>query len=215
MLKKPRGCGFFVRWSSKEAAGRICAYSANGQISKELFGKNVKITCNEGVFMKLIKIILLLTFLFSFLPNQAFGKTVENEITLKEALQIGVVKAKEWNRDGKLAWITSVDENKGGSRGFNGRRFNWNLVFINPERTETLILSVSEKRITNNFIHKGLNQYELVNLDDVKVDSPTLVEIAKSKLKLKPGTEWATGYHFHLRIIDEQHWSSLCCLKRC
>lgn len=44
---------------------------------------------------------------------------------------------------------------------------------------------------------------ELVNLNVVEMDSPTLVEISKSKFKLKPGTEWATGYHFVLRIIDD------------
>jgi len=154
--------------------------------------------------MKIIKIFLMITILFYFLPNQTYGNTFENEITLKEAVQIGVEKAKEWNKDAGLAWVISVDENKGGSRGFTGRRFNWNFVFINPERTESLILSVSEKKITNFHPHKGENHYDFVNPDDIRFDSPTLVEIVKSKFKLKPGTKWASGYHFKFSIIDDQ-----------
>ncbi|WP_143111618.1 hypothetical protein [Paenibacillus sp. BC26] len=127
---------------------------------------------------------------------------VDGEITVKQAVRIGVMKAKEWDDKASLALVTSVDENLGGSRGFTGRRYNWNLIFINHDYTESLILSISKGHITNFVPIKGRNDYDFINTEDVKVDSPTLVEIAKTKYKLKPGTEWATGYHFTLSNID-------------
>lgn len=144
-------------------------------------------------------------------PELVSGKTNrnkepvnKNELTLREAFIIGSEKAKEWNKEAGLAFMNSVDEKKGGSRGFTGERYDWNLLFINPERTESLVLSISKGRITNFAPLKGKNEYDIVKPEDIKVDSPALVEIAKSKYNLKPGSDWASGYHFRLSIVNGQ-----------
>ena len=53
------------------------------------------------------------------------GIASDGEITLKEAIDIGLQRAKEWNVNATLTSVNSVDETKGGSRGETGKRFIW------------------------------------------------------------------------------------------
>ena len=57
------------------------------------------------------------------------GIASDGEITLKEAIDIGLQRAKEWNVNAILTSVNSVDETKGGSRGETGKRFNMDFEF--------------------------------------------------------------------------------------
>lgn len=68
------------------------------------------------------------------------GSASDGEITLKEAINIGLQRAKEWNENAKLTSVNSVDEKMGGSRGEKGKRFNWFIIFMVPG-TEDYVLN--------------------------------------------------------------------------
>ena len=58
------------------------------------------------------------------------GIASDGEITLKEAIDIGLQRAKKWNGNATLTSVNSVDETMGGSRGETGKRFKWFMNFI-------------------------------------------------------------------------------------
>lgn len=125
----------------------------------------------------------------------------DGEITLKEAINIGLHRAKEWNVKATLTSVNSVDETMGGSRGRTGKRFNWFVNFMVPVTDEHLIIGISEKKIT---VFKPIRQSPdpSISYDEIKLDSPDVLQLAKDKYGLKQGKDWATGYHFTLVIID-------------
>ncbi|QOV11998.1 hypothetical protein [Viridibacillus arvi] len=47
------------------------------------------------------------------------GIASDGKITLKEAINLGLDRAKKWNENVYLAFLTSVDEDMGGTRGRN------------------------------------------------------------------------------------------------
>jgi len=71
-----------------------------------------------------------------------------SEITLKEAINIGLKRAKEWNVKATLTTVNSVDETMGGSRGGTGKRFKWFMNFVVPGTDDYVLIGISEKKIT-------------------------------------------------------------------
>jgi hypothetical protein len=126
----------------------------------------------------------------------------DGEITLKEAINIGLQRAKEWNVKATLTRVNSVDETMGGTRGGTGKRFKWFVNFMVPGTDEHLIIGISEKKIT---VFKPIRQSipdPTITYDDIKLDSPDVLQLSKDKYGLKQGKDWATGYHFTLDRID-------------
>lgn len=39
--------------------------------------------------------------------------------------------------------------------------------------------------------------------NEIKLDSTEVLQLAKDKYELKPGKDWAAGYHFKLDSIDD------------
>ncbi|WP_336498524.1 hypothetical protein [Psychrobacillus sp. FJAT-51614] len=125
----------------------------------------------------------------------------DGEITLKEAINIGFQRAKEWNVKATLTSVNSVDETMGGSRGGKGKRFRWFVQFMAPGTDEHLLIGISEKKIT---VFRPIKQSQVPTIpyDEIKLDSSDVLQLAKDKYGLKPGKDWATGYHFTLDRID-------------
>ncbi len=125
------------------------------------------------------------------------GIASDGEITLKEAINLGLDRAKKWNENASLASVTSVDEDMGGTRGATGKRYKWTLSFESPSTDQQLFIGISKGEI--GFVHEGKGPiFGAIKLDDIKFDSPYLLKIAKEKYDLQKGVDWATGYNFTL-----------------
>ena len=129
------------------------------------------------------------------------GIAADREITLKEAIDIGLERAKEWNVNATLTSVNSVDETMGGSRGETGKRFKWTMIFIVPGTEDFVIIGISEKRIAL-FRASKQTPGPIIPYDDIKLDSSDALRLAKDKYGLKQGIDWATGYNFTLDNID-------------
>ncbi len=129
------------------------------------------------------------------------GIATDGEITLKEAIYLGVDRAKKWNENAYLTFLTSVDDTRGGTRGATGKRYNWTLSFESPSTDQQIFVFISKGQVSGTHEGKGPSFGE-IKLDDIKFDSSQLVEIAKKKYDLQKGIDWATGYHFTLDVDD-------------
>lgn len=129
------------------------------------------------------------------------GIASDREITLKEAINIGLQRAKEWNENATLSRVNSVDETMGGSRGETGRRFNWYMFFVVPGTDDFVLIGISEKKIT--VFRPGKQTPDpTIPYNEIKLDSSDVLQLAKDKYGLNPGKDWATGYHFTLDSVD-------------
>lgn len=98
---------------------------------------------------KVIVLLVLIILVFSSILIVSEIKSSEsNEITLKEAIEIGLNKAKnEWDIDAALFRATSIDDEKEGSKGRDGKRRHWNLLFAVPETKKLLVITIHDKEI--------------------------------------------------------------------
>lgn len=155
------------------------------------------------VILNFLKKISYLIVIFLVLVNLFNNVAVasDGEVTLKEAINIGFQRAKEWNVNATLTSVNSVDETMGGSRGESGKRFNWFMIFIVPGTEDYVLIGISEKKITV-FEPGKQTPSPIIPFDEIKLDSSDVLQIAKNKYGLKQGKDWATGYHFMLDSID-------------
>ena len=152
-------------------------------------------------FLKTISCLLVIFLVFVNLIGHE-GIASDGEITLKEAIDIGFERAKEWNVNATLTRVNSVDETMGGSRGETGKRFKWFVIFMVPGTDDQLIIGISGKKITVFEPIKQSSQDSIIPYDEIKLDSSDALQLAKDKYGLKQGIDWATGYHFTLDNID-------------
>ena len=167
---------------------------------------NVPIFNGMVFILSILKKILCLSIIFLVFVNmigrEAFA--ADSEITLKEAINIGFQRAKEWNVKAALTKVNSVDETMGGSRGETGKRFNWFVNFMVPGTDKHLLIGISEKKVTVfKPIKQSIPDLTITN-DELKLDSTDVLQLAKDHYGLKQGKDWATGYHFTLERIDGQ-----------
>lgn len=151
-------------------------------------------------FFKKISYFLLIIFVFANLTDHE-GIASDGEVTLKEAIDIGLKRAKEWNVNATLTSVNSVDETMGGSRGETGKRFKWFMIFIVPGTDDYVLIGISEKKITV-FRPSKQSPGPTIRYDEIKLDSADVLQLAKDKYGLKQGKDWATGYHFTLDRVD-------------
>lgn len=151
---------------------------------------------------------MLIALLFVTQPQLALCKEwvripAEHELSLKEAYRLGLKRAKEWNQGAELVDMTSVDIEPKGSKGVHGKRSPWNLLFGVPGTNQALILSVSEGKITEAIqVEQTIHADKVIRPREIVQDSTELIEKAKREFQLKPGVQWAEGYHFMLEKSD-------------
>ena len=151
-------------------------------------------------FLKKVTYLLVVFLVFVNLIGHE-GIASDGEITLKEAIDIGLERAKEWNVNATLTSVNSVDETMGGSRGETGKRFKWFMIFIVPGTDDYVLIGISEKKIT--VFEPGKQTPDpTIPYDEIKLDSSDALQLAKDKYGLKQGIDWATGYNFTLDNID-------------
>lgn len=151
-------------------------------------------------FLKKISCLLVIFLVFvNLIGHETIAS--DGEITLKEAINIGFQRAKEWNVNATLTSVNSVDETMGGSRGETGKRFKWFMIFIVPGTEDYVLIGISKKKITV-FRPSKQTPGPTIPYDEIKMDSSDVLQLAKDKYGLKQGKDWATGYHFTLDNIE-------------
>jgi hypothetical protein len=152
----------------------------------------------------LISVLLtLITALTSLTVNaqpQESQTDIDTELTLKEAYHLGLDIALKWDSRVMLSRIGSVDDpNQEGSKGANGKRRKWGLMFVVPGERKSVAMYINSKKNTLFVTSKSTIQSEfLISPEEVVIDSPDALQKVKSKYTLKPGKDWAEGYHFLL-----------------
>lgn len=124
-------------------------------------------------------------------------------ITMKEAVEIASKDAKKWSKDAKLIKIISTDAiDKPSIRsGELGKRNTWNLKFADTKSNFEYEIFVSNGEVVvQNQIEFGKKKQ--INDSDFILDSSEALAIAKEHKKLKPGLDWAIGYHFNLEYAS-------------
>ncbi|PEL14477.1 hypothetical protein [Bacillus sp. AFS017336] len=156
----------------------------------------------KKVASKLVILAIVLTLIsIEIKVVKASIKRIDNkELTLKEAIYLGLNRAKTWNKNASLTRITSVDENLEGSKGETGKRYYWNMEF-SASNQKLLSIGISQGKISFSREHVGDNN-GTIKLEDIKFDSPYLLNIAKKKYGLQKGLDWATGYQYTLDLIE-------------
>ncbi|MCH7321624.1 hypothetical protein LZ480_06920 [Solibacillus sp. MA9] len=156
--------------------------------------------------MRFLKIIACLLLIFLLIANLIghVGIASDGEITLKEAIHLGLDRAKKWNEHAYLTFLTSVDEDMGGTRGETGKRYNWNLIFEAPGIEKQFFVLISKGEISGTYNGNGPS-LGVIKLEDIKFDSPDLVKIAKEIYGLRKSVDWATGYHFTFDGEKDKH----------
>ncbi|QTD42628.1 hypothetical protein [Sporosarcina sp. Te-1] len=160
-----------------------------------------------GNIKKILWVILTLSLIFSLYyigtkNKKNIASDMDIELSLKEAISLGLDRAKKWDKESYLIKLTSVDETKGGTRGVKGKRYNWNLFFETPNKNQQFIVGISEGEIKGTHVGQGTINGDPITLDDIKFDSPYLVRTAQEKYELQKGVDWATGYHF---LLDSEN----------
>ncbi|OXS55077.1 hypothetical protein B1A99_25200 [Cohnella sp. CIP 111063] len=149
----------------------------------------------------------------TFITNK---RSKPHEISLKEAYSIGLVEAKKWNNNAKLIYLTSVDDANTfkGSQGSNGKRYSWNMIFGDIQKQNVLILNVKNGGVDHKQVSSdSIQEIQLIEQNDLILDSTEMVELAK-KNKLKPGVEWAKGYHFTIEKDENGFFFSVVGLNK-
>lgn len=156
-------------------------------------------------FFSILLLIILYRFSFYYLANPALSMnsikqaSSEDSISLIDAYNLALKEATLWNENAQLVLITSVDDDAQDLAGNDGKRIKWNLLFANPTVEETLQISINDNAISKTTVNKEktLNNV-LIKPDSIKIDSTTILKKAKKDFDLKPGVNWANGYHFSL-----------------
>lgn len=138
----------------------------------------------------------------------------EKAITMKEAIAMAYEEVIKLSDDAKLVAVTSADasDQQVGDSGESGKRVHWNLKFTDSKTIEdgvdntptTYVIYISEGRFIRSVETKFGNNTKIED-SDLILDSSDAVTIAKNQKGLKPGENWAIGYHFVMRYfpIDE------------
>ena len=93
---------------------------------------------------------------------------VSIELTLKEAINLGLIRAKKWNENASLAGVTSVDEDMGGTRGATGKRYEWILSFEASSTDQQLFVGISKGEIS--VVDEGMGpSFGEIKIDDSSV----------------------------------------------
>jgi hypothetical protein len=156
-------------------------------------------------FLSILILVILYRFSFYYLANPALSRdsikqtSSEDSISLIDAYNLALKEATSWNENAQLVLITSVDDDELNLAGSDGKRRKWNLLFANPDVEETLQVSINDNTISKTTINKE-NTLEnmIIKPDSIKIDSTIILEKAKKDFDLKPGINWANGYHFSL-----------------
>ncbi|GFZ29794.1 hypothetical protein CSC2_03200 [Clostridium zeae] len=175
-----------------------------------------KIITILSFFLLVVSVILYNSFLSQNtkkLTTNTIAKTQNlstDKFSLKEAYSKALIEAMNWNKDSKLVIITSVDDDEKELAGASGKRKKWNLIFANLPTEETLQISIDNGEVKKFPVSKEKTMANvIINPDSMQIDSTEIIEKAKKDFKLKPGIDWANGFHFSLMNNGNQTYMTV------
>ncbi|MCM3290395.1 hypothetical protein M3661_09665 [Paenibacillus sp. MER 180] len=122
-----------------------------------------------------------------------------SQLSLIDALHVGMVAAKKWNPEAVLLYVTSVDDGLGKTSGQEGTRSRWNLQ-VGAPANKRAVIAIRDGKVDK--VIPGIGNYNsewMVSTDKVKIDSTVAVLKSIRSRHLLPGDGWANGYHFILQ----------------
>ncbi|SUY65468.1 hypothetical protein [Clostridium tetani] len=163
---------------------------------------------NKKTLITLVILISVISVTFKIYGHK--NKCVSNKheqikaLTLKDAYNVALVKITTLDSNSKLYFITSVDEpDSNTSCGLDGKRRYWNFIFNVPKANKQFIITIHDGQVVNyNTSKNPLDENDLIDLTQLKVDNTDAVKKAILEYNLKPGLSWARGYNFVLAKID-------------
>ncbi|MFA9377020.1 MAG: hypothetical protein ACERKZ_09750 [Lachnotalea sp.] len=156
-------------------------------------------------FFFAVSLIILITICILFQKEFRFSKT---GLTLLDAYKKGYGVAHTLNKDSMLYTMTSADVEgqKEHYEGIKGIRNNWNIDFAVPDSTTHYIIQIENGKIIKTSKTVGVKKYknELIASQDLLINSPEALKIAKKSFGIKKGKIWAIGYHYTVHKIKNQ-----------
>lgn len=137
------------------------------------------------------------------LPHLSVAHLADTEgTTMKEAIKIADGQAYKWSADAQLVSLTSADEanNSNIGSGGHGRRQTWNLFYTDTGSTHEFSIQVCKGKVADSQATE-FGEKKPIKYADLNLDSDEAVAIAVREKGLKPGKDWAVGYHF---VLDHQ-----------
>ncbi|MBK1811611.1 4'-phosphopantetheinyl transferase superfamily protein [Clostridium sp. YIM B02505] len=179
-------------------------------------GRKKKIITILTIFLLVLTVIFYKSFLSQNTKKLTTNTIAETQklstekFSLKEAYSKALKEAMNWNKDSKLVIITSVDDDEKELAGISGKRKKWNLIFANLSTEETLQISIDNGEVKKFPVSKEKTVANvIINPDSIQIDSTEIIEKAKKDFKLKPGTDWANGFHFSLMNNGKQTYMTV------
>lgn len=131
----------------------------------------------------------------------AANKPHTNSIDLLKAYEIASAEAFNWDASAKPYFISSVDDPIEGTcvKGDDGTRNRWNFDFVVENTHRHLIITVHNKTVVSKVeAESSVNPDHIINMEELHISTADAVTIARENYVLRPGANWAQGYHFVL-----------------
>ncbi|MFJ6265762.1 hypothetical protein [Lysinibacillus xylanilyticus] len=128
----------------------------------------------------------------------------QQELTIKQAVELANPSALKWNKNAQLLQAINIDLDKSGKLiGSKGKRKHWNISFGVPDTNKYFLVTIHDGKIdqTSDVTVDGTSPYpqkEFIQMNDMKYDSPELLQKALKMGSIYPGNDWAKGYNFML-----------------
>ncbi|MFB8423858.1 MULTISPECIES: hypothetical protein [Priestia] len=128
---------------------------------------------------------------------------IRNEVTLKQAYEMGFQKAYKKDKKSGLIYIGSVED--GHKTGFNGKRGDWQMILAMPTKQKRLLVVIEKGELVSVKTLDDLDD-DYIKISDIKVDSNEIIKKALKRFSLEPGeTNFSKGYHYRF-LIDDNHY---------
>lgn len=168
-----------------------------------IFGFILSDDCTMKRYYHVISILVLILLLI-FVASKTRPAYDEQAVSLREAVDIAYSEAKTWAQDAELVQITSTDakDELRTQNGDDGRRRSWNVLFTSEAQGKQYNIFVIN-RAAEYKQEVSMPTYAAIRVEDLKLDSPDALKIAK-RYDILPGSEensWAVGYHFALQYL--------------
>lgn len=150
----------------------------------------------------MLGIVIVLACAFVVYSNMSVSRIALQQLSVKEALHVGMLKAKQWDSSAVPLYLTSVDDGLGETSGQEGKRSRWNLQVGTPDHRRAVV-SIRNGRAEK--VYPGVGPFSpdmVVSSEGINMDSPQLVIKSKQERNLLPGIDWANGYHFVLQASN-------------
>ncbi|KMY32188.1 hypothetical protein ACZ11_08530 [Lysinibacillus xylanilyticus] len=128
----------------------------------------------------------------------------QQELTIKQAVELANPSVLKWNKNAQLLQAINIDLDKSRKLiGSNGKRKHWNISFGVPDTNKYFLVTIHDGKIdqTSDVTVDGTSPYpqkEFIQMNDMKYDSPELLQKALKMGSIYPGNDWAKGYNFML-----------------